>query len=104
MLVSKKVKYVGLCSTCRHAATCTYLKDAKCPVINCEEFEIEISELPRETFSGKDVSASKRLSTGRRSSRDDSARYKGLCSDCENRKTCMYPKPEGGVWHCEEYQ
>ena len=30
--------------------------------------------------------------------------YRGLCSLCENRTTCTYPKPEGGVWHCEEYR
>jgi len=32
------------------------------------------------------------------------AKYKGLCSNCDNRQTCIYPKPESGVWHCEEYQ
>ena len=34
----------------------------------------------------------------------NSNKYKGLCKDCKNRKTCTYPKSEGGVWHCEEYQ
>jgi hypothetical protein len=29
--------------------------------------------------------------------------HKGLCMNCANRDTCLYPKPEGGVWHCEEY-
>ena len=29
--------------------------------------------------------------------------HKGLCVNCANRETCLYPKPEGGVWHCEEY-
>jgi hypothetical protein len=28
---------------------------------------------------------------------------RGLCINCANRKRCLYPKPEGGVWHCEEY-
>jgi hypothetical protein len=27
-----------------------------------------------------------------------------LCSNCEDRHTCIYPKPAGGVWHCEEYR
>ncbi len=27
----------------------------------------------------------------------------GLCATCEKRKTCVVPKPEGGVWRCEEY-
>jgi len=29
---------------------------------------------------------------------------KGLCINCENRFTCILPKPAGGVWHCEEYR
>ena len=28
---------------------------------------------------------------------------KGLCINCENRETCILPKPAGGVWQCEEY-
>ena len=28
----------------------------------------------------------------------------GLCVNCENRDTCKLRKPEGGVWHCEEYR
>jgi hypothetical protein len=28
----------------------------------------------------------------------------GLCGLCEDRSTCTYPRPEGGVWHCEEYR
>jgi hypothetical protein len=30
--------------------------------------------------------------------------FLGLCRNCENRRTCAFPKPEGGIWHCEEYQ
>jgi hypothetical protein len=28
----------------------------------------------------------------------------GICSNCDNCRTCVFPKPEGGIWHCEEYQ
>jgi hypothetical protein len=28
---------------------------------------------------------------------------KGLCINCENRHTCVLPRPVEGVWHCEEY-
>lgn len=34
----------------------------------------------------------------------DSEKYKGLCKNCKKRKTCTLPKPEGGVWRCEEYE
>jgi hypothetical protein len=27
-----------------------------------------------------------------------------LCSNCEDRHVCIYPKPVGGVWHCDEYR
>jgi len=35
---------------------------------------------------------------------EDSARYKGLCRNCKKQKTCELPKPEGGVWRCEDYE
>lgn len=28
----------------------------------------------------------------------------GLCSNCIHRKKCSFPKPDSGVWHCEEYE
>jgi len=28
---------------------------------------------------------------------------RGLCVNCANRETCLFPKSEGGVWHCEEF-
>jgi len=34
----------------------------------------------------------------------DATKHTGLCSICENRPACAFPKPEGGVWHCEEYR
>jgi hypothetical protein len=29
---------------------------------------------------------------------------KGLCINCEHRFTCTLPRPETGVWYCEEYE
>ena len=34
----------------------------------------------------------------------DSDKYKGLCRNCKKQKTCKLPKPEGGVWRCEDYE
>jgi len=28
----------------------------------------------------------------------------GLCSNCTHRESCGLPRPESGVWHCEEYE
>ena len=39
-----------------------------------------------------------------RNDENDIGREMGLCSHCENREFCTYPKPEGGVWHCDEYK
>jgi len=34
----------------------------------------------------------------------NSDNYKGLCRNCKKQKTCKLPKPEGGVWRCEDYE
>jgi len=36
--------------------------------------------------------------------KSDRERFKGLCMNCDNRFECLLPRPEGGVWHCEEYR
>ncbi len=69
----------------------------------CEEFDMRGGEAPS-TISGADALPLGRLPPAPISERDDCARYKGLCGNCDSRESCMYPKPEGGVWHCEEYQ
>jgi hypothetical protein len=33
----------------------------------------------------------------------DAQTCKGLCVNCAYRDTCLLPRAEGGVWHCEEY-
>jgi hypothetical protein len=79
---------------------CTFPSDRRRPVFDCEGFETEAPEPVQ--FSGSDV-----MSAGPRPDADPEgdalARYKGLCGNCESRDGCMYPRPEGGVWHCEEY-
>lgn len=32
------------------------------------------------------------------------ADFPGLCRNCARLTDCTYPKPEGGVWHCDEYE
>lgn len=88
----------SICSNCRHAQYCIYQKDSDRPVWECEEYERY--EKPSVTTTGKHnpSSTAKQISLN-----DDLEQYKGLCVTCAHRKTCTYPKPEGGVWHCEEY-
>ena len=90
----KKKDPKGLCSSCRSGSTCTYTKDCQYPVLQCEEFD-GYAPAPVRAKVKKTAAALEEKDTGK---------YKGLCVNCEDRKTCRFPKPEGGVWHCEEYR
>ncbi len=92
-------KVLGLCSSCNAFKDCTYPRDPKRPILECEEFDGAQPSLI--TASPLKV-APKEKSVG--SGLDEPDRYGGLCKICENRTACTYPKPEGGVWHCEEYR
>ena len=81
----------GLCATCAHSPTCLYLKQATRPITQCEEFRVFS---PQQQGDEKAEAPSVPESSG----------DKGLCVNCENRDTCTLPRPEGGVWHCEEYK
>ena len=86
--------YPSLCSTCRPAATGNCANAAGGQSFYCELFEIDSpSQQIREHLPPRQEPPATELT-------DDI----GLCCDCENRRSCMFPKPEGGVWHCEEYQ
>ena len=89
--VEKKVHTpLGLCSTCKLAATCTFPRQAGRPVRFCDEFEGE-----------QKVEAVKPKASTRKVTVND---LKGLCRLCDKFATCTFPKGEGGVWHCEEYE
>jgi hypothetical protein len=34
---------------------------------------------------------------------EDKSKYRGLCINCLNRKSCTHAIPEDGIWHCEDY-
>ena len=91
--------YRTLCSSCRHASTCTFPRDPQKPALYCEEFEIDTP--PSKKTPGIAKSRPVKPSDAKA---EGSPKLIGLCSDCENSKTCAFPKPEGGVWHCEEYK
>ena len=99
--MSSAMKIGGLCSTCVGAETCTYPRDLSRPVLQCEEFE-GIEAGPRRNHDvAISVPVHARVST--RVEADTAGPIMGLCSNCECRETCVYPKREGGVWRCEEY-
>jgi len=84
-----------ICTTCNHYQICSNRRDRKRPIWFCEEFDdyVPVKEIKLET----DYKASfKKVNK-------ETQQFKGLCSNCENRKTCKLQKPNGGIWHCEEY-
>ena len=92
------IRYDCLCSTCKNASSCTFPRDPDKPTFNCEEFEIE--ETPFVRPAGIEPLPAMDSATGE----PDAAELVGLCSDCENRLSCTFQRPEGGIWHCEEYR
>ena len=84
--------YRGLCVLCKIRETCQLPRDRTKPSFYCDEFVPYESATPKHTIHKMPV----------REAEGPSA-FKGLCMNCELRETCMFPKPTGGVWHCEEY-
>jgi len=93
------MKYRDLCSTCKNILKCTFQRDSQKPVLNCEEFEVEAC--PSVKTAGEEKSP---VTTSVNPENEDAGKFMGLCSNCDNRKTCVFPKSQGGIWHCEEYQ
>ena len=97
--MSENIKYQDICSTCKSAQSCTFLKNSQKAVLNCEEFEFVT--YPSVKTIRKDESPE---TTSVNAEDEDSGKFIGLCSNCDSRKTCVLPMPKGGIWHCEEYQ
>jgi len=90
---------LGLCMTCRHADYCTFPHHDDCPVLQCEEFEVETKEA-----ESANLHIVPDATKTRHSDAGNEERPLGLCANCAHRDTCTFPKSEGGVWHCEEYE
>jgi len=56
-----------------------------------------------EEFAGDGPRASVDLDV-RPARTDAGGRVPGLCANCEERDSCRFPRPQGGVWRCEEYR
>jgi 2-keto-4-pentenoate hydratase/2-oxohepta-3-ene-1,7-dioic acid hydratase in catechol pathway len=87
--------YRDLCSTCNHTEACGRRSTPERPVFFCELFE---------AFVPVAAAAPAAAAPPRPADQQGAAEYRGLCMNCENRQTCTAPRPEGGVWHCEEYR
>jgi hypothetical protein len=86
-------QFLGLCMTCVHADGCAFRRDVSQAVLECDEFDMGPG--PKSVIEVPSVSAVK-------VGGQDTA-FKGLCVNCDVRNECKLPRPEEGVWHCEEY-
>ena len=90
-----KVK-IGLCSTCNNSPSCLfYQRNGSRVVWYCELFDDYVS-IPELLPKAEKKVESKTEETSK-------SKFEGLCKNCENQDTCAFPKPAGGIWHCEEY-
>ena len=95
----KNMQDRSLCSNCENDPDCNFKKNFQKPSFYCEEFEVAACPPVETTKKAKSV-AGKPINV----KDEDSGKLTGLCSNCDNRRTCTFPKPEGGIWHCEEYR
>lgn len=85
----------SLCANCRHQSDCGFLPKACTPILECELYECGLSERPRLIVVKKACAAA---------AAEEAEAPLGLCTNCENLQGCNLPKPQGGVWMCEEYR
>ena len=100
--VSKKLEEnnnKGICANCKNLQFCTYPKNQTRPIMQCEEFV----GIEPERKQGKKVVSLRFYQAKTRSKGKELSKYKGLCRYCKNREFCTLPRPEGGVWICDEY-
>lgn len=87
----------GICGLCVYGEDCELARGSTAPPLNCAQFEpfpVEVREEAkvtsvRATQQKPDAASEKHL---------------GLCRNCIHRDDCTYPRNEGGVWRCEEYE
>ncbi len=90
----------GLCSNCVRLAMCTYTVLLSPPLVQCDEYDsgAELSSAaPGAALSRPGASK------GDLGPAEADAQHMGLCRTCAGRAACAFPRPEGGVWQCEEY-
>jgi hypothetical protein len=88
-------KFRGLCSTCAQAKNCRFPRAAGAHIYHCDEWKGTV-ETPRKK-------AARPRRGGEVRGERTGAKLIGLCRDCGKLKACTFTRPEGGVWHCEEY-
>ncbi|MFH1861542.1 MAG: hypothetical protein ABH878_01915 [bacterium] len=83
----------GLCETCVHDHDCAFQKKPGGPVFFCEEFDSQGAILTAADQTGKSAQPEAR----------SIPLYTGLCINCDDAATCVFPQKGAGGWFCEEY-
>ena len=94
----------NICQTCIYESECVHYQHCQAMndlVLFCENFD---------NGNSLQVVENEKIYSEERSSQSSNpgieaipGRMKGLCSNCDNRASCLFPIVAGGVWHCEEY-
>jgi hypothetical protein len=89
-------KAQGLCLNCAHSPDCALMltKKALQGIQFCEEYETVHLAAAVPLSGNPSKGLIQRTPPG----------IPGLCSNCDQYPVCSFPKPEAGVWHCEEYR
>ena len=94
----------NICQTCIYASECVHYQNCQiaCKQIwFCENFD-NTSAL--QAAENEKIYSEERYSQPSKTGIEAiPGRMKGLCINCENRASCLFPIVEGGVWYCEEY-
>ena len=95
----------SICASCDSVKECTFTKTVGQLVLECDKHRgFQGLYLSTNGWKpGAGISPDMKLISGREALRAVTpADCVGLCVNCEDRDTCTFPKPPGGVWHCEE--
>ncbi len=94
----------NICPTCIYASECVHYQNSQSaskPIWFCENFD---NTTALQVAENEEIYSEERSSQSTKPSIEViSGRMKGLCINCDNRASCLFPIVEGGVWHCEEY-
>jgi hypothetical protein len=102
--MEQREKPQGLCTTCTCFPRCTFYKGQSYPVLYCDEFtDIDPCRVPQ---NSEKAGAFHRISSSGQKEDDlssEKGQPGGLCVNCGLKESCLFMRPEGGIWHCEEY-
>ena len=93
------IKNDGICTVCKNSDHCTFSANGKRTVTHCEEWEGFETRQPAEVKPDLNGALGRIIGKGSK----DNETSTGLCQYCTLQETCTYPKKEGGIWVCDDY-